>query len=319
MAHQILENDQMFYLKNQVPWHGLGKEFKEDRPATSQEALIYANLGWKVNKRPLVLARNGKTVDGHFEVYREDTDYTLGIVGKSYTELQQAEAFSFFDAIVGDNQAIFHTAGSLFNGKVVWILAKLPGDIKVSNDDCIEKYLLLTTSHDGSKAVQVMFTPTRVVCSNTLNIALREGGNKVSIRHTSSVVENLKQAHKLMGITSKFYEEMGNVFNIFTKKAMNSKLLDQYIDAVFKPEVKEDEEEKEVNEYTRNTVIQLFESGKGNKGETLWDAFNGMTEFVDHHRKRGAKEVEKRFNSLIFGNGQQVKQKAYDEAFKLAA
>ena len=181
MAHNLLiQNGQasMFYL-SEVPWHGLG--VKLDRPATAKEAIEAAQLDWPVIKLPLFAGSKHIVVPDKFAVVRktrnlvQKTDPVLGIVGKDYTPLQNCDAFRFFDPMVGQNAAIYHTAGALGQGERVWILAKLPGHIRVAKDDITEKYLLLSNSHDGKSSVQIKFTPVRVVCQNTLTIALNDG------------------------------------------------------------------------------------------------------------------------------------------------
>ena len=164
--------DKMMWV-GEKPWHGEGT--KLENVATSAEAIEAAGLDWKVEKRGLYFAQTDGTtqlIPGKYATVRTDNQVALGIVGKVYTPLQNKEAFSFFDSIVGVKEAMYHTAGSLGKGERVWILAKLPGYIKVTEDDVVEKYLLLANSHDGSSAVEMLFTPVRVVCQNTLNLAI---------------------------------------------------------------------------------------------------------------------------------------------------
>ena len=183
MAHnlEIVNGEASMFYVDRPPWHGLGRRLAE--PATAEEAIQGAKLDWEVAKVPLYAAGNARMfpVDGKFGIVRKDkwdSDdcKVLGVVSQQYTPLQNREAFTFFDPIVGDGAAIcYHTAGVLGDGQRIWILAKLPDSITVRNGDISDKFLLLTNSHDGESAVQMKFTPIRVVCQNTLMMALGEG------------------------------------------------------------------------------------------------------------------------------------------------
>lgn len=169
-----------FFSVKQKAWHGLG-QIISDYP-TSAEALQYAGLDFAVEKRPLFTYSsdnfNGDAensiiipeieVPDFFATIRTDTEQPLGVVGKDYEVVQNVEAFSFFDEIVGASSGIlYETAGALGRGERIFITAKLPDYIKVGRKDCIEKYLFLTTSHDGTGSIIIAFTPIRIVCQNS--------------------------------------------------------------------------------------------------------------------------------------------------------
>lgn len=145
---------------------------------------------------------------------RTDTQQVLGVVGKDYQIVQNRDVFLFFDSIVGAAEKVkYETAGALGNGERIFITAKLPDYIRVGKDDLIEQYVFLTTSHDGYGSITAAFTPVRIVCQNTLNAAFRNQQNCIKIRHTASAIDRLKQAHQLMGITSKLAIEMEEIYN----------------------------------------------------------------------------------------------------------
>src|SRR5439155_25560888 len=203
MPHRIeirIGRASMFYVEKPA-WHGLGTKLQ--KPATAAEAIQAANLSWKVVKKPIRAGKDGErqvTMPHTFATVREDLSSNLaeacpvfGVVGESYTPLQNQEAFAFFDPIVGKDAAIYETAGALGDSERVWILAKLPSDIRVIGDDIANKFLLLSNSHDGSSAVQIKFTPIRVVCQNTLTMALNQG-RTLRVPHVKSLRDRMKQA-----------------------------------------------------------------------------------------------------------------------------
>ena len=187
MSHDLNMNNgkaSMFYV-GETPWHKLGT--KLENPATAYEAIDAAGLNYTVIKNPIVTVLRSnkiKTIANHFATVRTDTEEILGVVGSRYEVIQNRNAFSFFDALIGSDEAIYHTAGALGKGERIWILAKLPDYIRVGKDDVVEKFLLLTNSHDGSSFACAKLTPIRVVCSNTLSAALDGSEQEVRIRHT---------------------------------------------------------------------------------------------------------------------------------------
>src|SRR5579872_6566846 len=204
MAHNINFNEKTgqhsFFSVKEKAWHGLGQIV--DGYPTSREALRLAGLDFNVVKMPNVhRLQDGTEIvsDNSFFTYRLDTGAILGDkLGSDYNIVQNADAFSFFDAIVGGDGMQYETAGALGKGEKIFITAKLPDYIKVGSDDLIEKYLFLTTSHDGSGSITAAFTPVRIVCQNTLNAALGNSSNSIKIRHTASAEDRLKEAHKVM-------------------------------------------------------------------------------------------------------------------------
>src|SRR4029078_12937945 len=169
-------------------------------------------------------------VPNYFATVRTDTDQVLGVVGKDYEVVQNRDAFSFFDAIVGGDDGIqYETAGALGKGERIFITAKLPDYIKVGSDDLIEKYLFLTTSHDGFGSIMAAFTPIRIVCNNTLNAAFRNCSNAIKIRHTSNAKQRLEEAHKVMGISYKLSEYLEEAFNQWSKVRIADKQVQKLI------------------------------------------------------------------------------------------
>jgi len=320
MAHNLeIRNGQasMMYV-GESPWHGLGTRL--DQPATAVEAIQAARLDWEVMKLPLSVQddRYRLSIRDRFGMVRKDlwgTDQAkvLGIVGKSYTPLQNRDAFKFFDPIVGEDAAVYHTAGVLGDGERVWILAKLPEDMRVIGDDIAHKYLLLSNSHNGTSAVQVKFTPIRVVCQNTLTLALNQGPT-FRIFHTRDLPQRMQQASDMLGIIRQRFDEIEQTFQTMTQVKMNRSRLDEYFQMVF-PDPVRTESEKALRRVAENRIWaeQFFDQGKGNRlpgvAGTLWAAYNGVAELVDH--RPIAKTPDRHLNSIWFNDGYYTKARAY--------
>ena len=317
MSHGILENDSVVVAKEKA-WHGL--EIVLPDVFTADEAVRCAKLDWTVEKYPIqaIDPTTGDKYDiaDNYATMRINADgkrIPLGVVGERYTPLQNVESFDFFDAIVGEGQAIYESAGSLFNGRKVWLLAKLPNDIIVGNDDRIEQYLLLSNSHDGSKSVECMFTPVRVVCNNTLTGAL-SSGKGIKIRHTQSVHLKVQEAHRLLGIVAKQTEATTELFT-----AMNDLIVDPVeIAEILKAIVPDGKGENTTRtQNIRGEMAKLIHNGTGVelcKENSLWRIYNGITEYISHIRtvKGLDKDASYKMEAVLFGSGASLNDKALE-------
>lgn len=338
MAHNLNFNEQTgeysFFSVNEKPWHGLGK-IVSDYP-NSREAIQFAGLDYTVEKRPLftfdIENQNANPdsdiiipeieVPGYCATVRTDSDTVLGVVGKDYEIIQNRDAFTFFDSIVGGDGMQYETAGALGKGERIFITAKLPGYIKVGNGDLIEKYLFLTTSHDGYGSITAAFTPTRIVCNNTLNAALRNCSNRVKIRHTAGAKERLETAHKIMGISNKLTEEMEQIFNQWSKVRVSDPELKKLIHLAMVPnrEILQDIQNGRENKlstcfknicdnvfsYAMSAPSQQLETTKG----TLFGVYNAVTGYFQN--VRSYKTGEAKLKSIIEGNAMTKNQKAFN-------
>lgn len=327
MAHGIQEQDHMMYNKRETPWHGIGTAV--DGLATAEEAIQKARLEWEVNLHPLRVMPTEENAfeanfDSHRAVVRQDTNTILGVVGSKYEPLQNKDAFGFFDPLVERSEAIYETAGSIYNGRRVWLLAKLPDTFSVGNDaDVIEKYVLLTNSHDGSKPVVAKITPVRVVCNNTLSFALGKkgsGNDEVAIRHTSNIHSNLAEAHKVLDITNNTYGKLKEKFDAMLNVQLNEEGIFEYVKTVLGHK---DTEAEELHTRTLNTMTDIerllnegsgHELFRGNEGN-LWQVYNSITEYVDH--EKNFRQNTDTMDAKIFGSGALVKQRAFKEAMTL--
>ena len=190
-----------------TPWHGLGEIIQE--APTSDDAIRIAGLDWRVIQSELICKENGQVIDG-FKVNIRDTDKkTLGIVTDRYKIVQNSEAFAFTDALLGEGVR-YETAGSLASGRRVWMLAKL--EDRIITDEHIEPYLVFTNSHDGTGAVRVAITPVRVVCQNTLNLALQKAERQWSCAHKGDIQGKLEEARHTLLNANRYMDELEEDF-----------------------------------------------------------------------------------------------------------
>lgn len=198
-------------------------------------------------------------------------------------------------------------------GERVWILAKLPGTMRVVGDDVSEKYVLLCNSHDGKSAVQIKFTPVRVVCQNTLTLALNEGPTW-RVFHYQDVHQRIKEANQMLGLIDTQFSTMEETFRAMARVPMDANRLAEYLGGVF-PEQAEPEKE-EVVQRDRQWSEYFFDQGRGNRlpgvEGTLWAAFGGVTEWMDHHQTR--QKTDQKVSSMWFGAGYRTKARAYSIA-----
>ncbi len=337
MAHQINFNEETgeynFFSVKEKAWHGLGK-IVQDYP-TSEEAIRFAGLDYEVVKSPLFTHGNGLCIgqDGmvndnkeisvpdYYATMRTDNNAVLGVVGKDYQIVQNRDAFSFFDSIVGGDGILYETAGALgSNGERIFITAKLPDYIKVGKDDLIEKYIFLTTSHDGSGSITAAFTPIRIVCANTLNAALHNCSNSIKIRHTSGAKERLEQAHRVMGITNTLSIQMETIFNQWAKIHITDKEVRKLIQAAMVPNKEvlrnlQEGNEDELStcftnmcdnafEYAMSNETQLMDTTKG----TVFGAYNSVAGYFQN--VRNYKNDEAKVKSVFLGGTGQLRTQA---------
>jgi len=341
MAHNLNLNSKTgrysFFTVKEKAWHNLG-QIVQDYP-TSEEAIRFAGLDYEVAKSPLYTKGSGiiETSDGiefrenetevpnYFANIRTDNNAVLGVVGKDYQIIQNRGAFAFFDAIVGGGDGIlYETAGALGQGERIFITAKLPGYIRVGNgDDVTEKYIFLTTSHDGSGSITAAFTPIRIVCQNTLNASLRNMSNVVRIKHTAGAKERLEDAHKVMGLANTLSNQLEDIFNEWANIRIEDKEVKKLIQLALCPnketlDLLKKGADDEVSTVFKNTVEDAFayamvsdtqqmETTKG----TLFGAYNAVTGYYQNVRKY--KDNEAKLQSIVMGGTAQMKtQKAFE-------
>ena len=341
MGHNLNYNEgtgkYSFFSVKEKAWHGLG-QVVADYP-TSSEAIQHAGLDYEVVKTPLYTRGTGLDITAagevkhgqdievpdYYSTLRSDNNMVLGVVGKDYHIVQNRDAFGFFDAIVGGGDGIlYETAGALGKGERIFITAKLPDYIRVGNgEDIVEKYVFLTTSHDGSGSITAAFTPVRVVCSNTLNAALNNMSNVIRIRHTSGAKQRLDNAHKVMGLADRFSTQLEGVFNQWAKVRVTDTEVKKLIQLALCPnretlDLLKKGADNEVSTLFKNTVEDAFayamisdtQQMATTKG-TLFGMYNAVTGYYQNVKKY--RDDEAKLQSIVMGGTAQTRaQKAFD-------
>lgn len=279
-----------------MAWHGLGQVVKE--ALTAEQAIELGGLNYEVVKSPLMTEMGGQKiiVPDSFATLRTDTNQALGVVGNRYEIVQNKDAFTFFDAIVGQGQAIFETAGALGKGERIFITAKMPEYIRIAGtDDLTEVYVILTNTHDGSGSVIAAITPIRIVCSNTLRAGLKGAINKVAIKHTTNAERNLCHAHKLLGISNEYIKQMNQAVNALALKKVNDTQVKALIENLFQTQTKDSTRSKNIQE----AVFESYYTGIGQERivGTAWGVFNGITHYLSHVKE--FKSSETKFENLL--------------------
>lgn len=294
--------ESMFYVR-EVPWHGLGTKVEE--APTSRDALYLAGLGWCVEQTP-VYTDAGILIPG-YKANRRDSDGTiLGIVSDRYKIVQNTEAFEFTDSIVGETEdgvVKYETAGSLAGGKRIWMLAKMPTK-KVLDDD-IEPYMCFTNSHDGTGAIRIAMTPIRVVCQNTLNMALNSAKRQWSAHHVGDMKSKLEEAKYCLMMAKEYM----NNLDIEADKLANKKLYEDQIEDILDEMFPVDDN---ASDRKKNNILQFrtkfwtaYDMPDIAKFEdTAWKAVNAMSDVVTHSTptRNTATYKENRWGKIMDGH-----------------
>ena len=349
----------MFSVKGK-PWETKGA-VNVEHCKTSREVMFTAGLNFEVAKCEVVARMpivnnsdeffdnikegNGfikgkdiyREVPNSFATYRTDYNIPLGNVKSKYTVVQNLNAFNFFDNAIGENKAIWQTAGAFGNGERIFVSAKLPDNILVKGKDPIETYLVFTNAHDGSSGVKILFTPIRVICQNTLNAAIRGANNIVTFRHTQSVHSKIDTANEILGISHKFAETFAQECEKLSVVKMTDKGVMKYICQQYLTE-EEDNRRAQMN-IDYNMIIgrqwmavealklssrklnmisdtwEYYHTGPGQSEYmgTAWGAANAVSGYLSNVDT--AIDGMKRFDSLVYGDKARKIQKAFNADF----
>lgn len=327
MSHGLTETDTMFSVR-EMPWHGLGAVLN-DYPTGIDDALTKAGLDWNVKQGNVLVVKAPEwtddygvaqpaelvPADGYVANVREDTDKVLGIVGEDYKVVQNRDAFQFLDSLI-NSDLYFETAGSLHGGKRVWTLARMPEYVEVGGDKTAT-YIYVATSHDGSLAVTAAISPIRIVCANTLGMALRMAGTARSykFRHTGNLQEKYAEGRKVLDLAidyEKQFVEVGN--RLADTKFSQGEFEDKVLNRLFVVEDDTGKRARTMRESAKEAIIEIW-NGKGPQGDTRgaapgtkWTAYNAVAEYADYGRiyTKATNQVARSFEDNT------LKQKAFD-------
>lgn len=311
-----------------APWTGILKSARTES-RTARQVMVDANLDWRAKAQGL-RTEDGLLISSHKAIVRETDNKILGVVTSGYNILQNSESFGFVDSLVDDGHMTYEGAGTVDDGKSIFIQGRLPEGGEVAPDDVVWPYLAFVNRHDGGGSVVACLTSVRIICANTQRAAIKQGkanDNAICIRHSKGLHDRLENAREVFGWAStNFGEYLVAAKSLVAKKVSNISELRKYFENVLQAErIDGDLHTKTGNKVER--LVELFEVGAGNSSQyvrgTYWAAMNAVTQFVDHEAPttlraskdldesaRAAKIHMKRFESGQMGAGADTKDRA---------
>ena len=292
--------EKMFYTR-ETPWHGLGTKVAE--APCSQEALRISGLNWNVSQE-LIYTEKNELIEGYRTNIRDSDRRVLGVVTDRYKVIQNSDAFAFTDALLGEGVR-YETAGSLQDGKKVWLLANMPYQYTFSGEK-ISPYLLFSNSHDGSGAIKVALTPIRVVCNNTLNLALDTAKRSWSMIHTGDVKGKMQEARNTLFMAERYMENLKEEFeNLYLQKVSDREVMD-YIEMLLPIEENATlQQKRNVKKLREDMKIRYFDAPDLQiVGKNAYRFINAVSDFATHAEplRKTAKYKENLFARTIEGN-----------------
>lgn len=293
-----------------APWHGLGQKVSPN--ATPKQMLKAAHLNWQVEKVPAFIEVDGEKVPTGSQALIRSTDKSiLSMVSDNWHPTQNEDAFEFFRDFIASGDMEMHTAGSLKNGTIVWALAKVKESFELFGGDQVDSYLLFTNPHQFGKAIDVRFTPIRVVCNNTLSMALKERAeHQVSITHRSKF--NAEQVKETLGLAHLRLDEYKEAAEFLGKVRYDADASQKFFTKLF-PKTNGASGISRLGEEMMS-VIETQPGAEFAKG-TYWQLFNAVTYVADHH---AASTKDNRLYNSWYGQMRQRKQAALQLALKMA-
>ena len=301
----------MFYVR-EAPWHGLG--VRVESALNSEDALVMSGLNWNVLQKP-IMTTTGNPIPGYRANIRDTDNRVLGVVTDRYRVVQNKEAFAFTDALLGEGVR-YETAGSLQDGKKIWILAKLP-DKYITEGDQIDPYLVFSSSHDGSGSIKVAMTPIRVVCQNTLNLAMSTAKRSWSTIHIGDLAAKMDEAHNTLLLAEKYMGRLGMEFSRLSKIKLSDQKVMEYIDLLLPmDEQPTDIHRKNITRIREDMKRRYFDAPDlKHVGKNAYRFINAVSDFATHAKplRNTANYQENLFLRTVEGNP------LIDKAYELVA
>ena len=268
----------MFYAGREKPWHGLGVQV--DEAVNSEEAIKLAGLDWEVVSNP-IYDGEGNEINGFKANTRSTDNSILGIVTDRYKIVQNSEAFSFTDSLI-DEGVVYETAGSLKKGKQIWLLAKMP-ETKLLDDE-VEPYICFSNTHDGTGAIKVCMTPVRVVCNNTLNLALDTAKRSWSTRHVGDMQGKLREAQISLGLANNYMNKLNEAADKYANTKITDAEIEAVLDELFPVDIETDSNRKinNVKEIKDNFYICYMMPDIKKYRNTQYGVINAMSDMIGH-------------------------------------
>lgn len=305
------------------PWHGLGNKLAPQQPI--DEWKKNAGMDWSIEASEVryITGSNHVGVINAFPeqkvLYRSDTKVALAVVSKRFQVVQPGEILEFYRDLTAYNGFELETAGVLREGRKFWALAKTGQSTTLKGRDRVDGYLLLATACDGTLATTAQFTSVRVVCNNTLSIALGNASGAIKVPHRSQFDPDAVK--RQLGVTVSSWDGFVARMKALAERPVDPDSVEGLLRRVL---IYTDPTNKHpvVNEQALSSVRALYEGGgrgaqMASSRRTAWGLLNSVTEYVDHHRR--ARSEDHRRDAAWFGQGSQIKQRAWDEAMKLVA
>lgn len=288
----------MMYVREK-PWHGLGT--RVEVAPTSKEALELAGLDWTIDSMPIFDAR-GNEIKGYKANTRSTDKSVMGIVSSKYQIVQNHEAFDFTDNLVGEG-ITYETAGSLRGGRQIWLLGKMPE--RYIAGDKFEPYICFTNTHDGTGAVRACMTPVRVVCNNTLNMALEGAKRAWSTPHRGNVQAKLEEARQTLELADKYLIRLDEEADRLANESMTEGEVHDTLNKMFVlPENATDRQKKTAENAKDQIVVCMFRPDVAQFLNTKWGFLNAVSDYVGHSdpARRTKNFEENRWGNIIGGH-----------------